>query len=116
MKALTLITIALLISGCGGDFSTIDAEVEVIRLQPALTVSGHDLPHAVLYRVVAPAELAGKYGVDYTDLSAAEIEKKKGMIFKIQRLGKWRHLLSDTPPKASSVSKGEDFFATAVPK
>jgi hypothetical protein len=114
MKTLIMLALALTVSGCGSDFRPINAEVEVLGLLSPATPGGE--ANAVLYRVVAPAELAGKYGVDYTAIGTVEIEKKKGTVFKIQRLGKWRHLLSDTSPKAASVSKGEDFFAKAAPK
>lgn len=114
MKTIILLAFALLLSGCGQDMKTIDAEVEIIGSLPAAIPT--ERASAVLYRVVVPSDLAGRYGAEFTALGSTEVEMKKGAIFKIQRFGKWRHLLSATPPKASSVSKGEDFFANAVPK
>ena len=114
MKTIVTLLLAFILCGCGGDFSRIDAEVEIVgSLPPAHPSLKAD---AVLYRVLAPAELAGKYGVDYTKLSSAEVEKRKGAIFKIRRVGKWRHLLSATAPLGASVSAGEDFFDSATPK
>jgi len=114
MKPLLLLLLAFALVGCGSDFRTIDAEVEILGLLPSAVPNAD--ASAVLYRVTAPSELAGKYGVDYTRSSSADIEKMKGGIFKIRRIGKWRHLLTDHPPLGASVSVGEDFFSTAAAK
>ena len=97
----------------GADFSRIDATVEVIGWLPA-AVPGPVANRTVLYRVVTPQELSGKYGIEGTLKSAEEINALKGTIFQIQRLGKWRHVLCLVPPSSASTG-GEDFFATAIP-
>ena len=114
MKSWIFLSLGLALSGCGGSFGRINAEVVVVGLLPS--VSPAERSSAVLYRVIAPVELAGKYGVDYTGLSAAEVEKKKGAVFKITRLGKWRYLLSESAPLGASVGREEDFFKSATPK
>jgi hypothetical protein len=114
MKTIVTLLMALLLCQCGGDFSTIDAEVEIVgSLPPVMPSTKSD---AVLYRVVTPAELTGRYGVEYTKLSSTEVEQRKGAIFKIRRIGKWRHLLTASAPIGASVSAGEDFFDSATQK
>ncbi|ATC63690.1 hypothetical protein CMV30_06835 [Nibricoccus aquaticus] len=115
MRALLLLL--LVVFACGGcqeDFQAFDCEVEILGSLPP-TESTQEA-NAVLFRVLIPAKASGKYGVAFTTLSRDAVEKKKGMIFKIRRLGKWRHLLTDSPPTRASVSNGEDFFSTAVQK
>jgi hypothetical protein len=114
MKTIVTLFLTALICGCGGDFSAIDAEVEIVGSLPPAVASPE--PSTVLYRVVAPAELAGRYGVDHTKISADEIEKRRGGIFEIRRTEKWRHLLTATAPTKASVSAGEDFFESAIRK
>ncbi|MGC4072353.1 MAG: hypothetical protein QM760_07530 [Nibricoccus sp.] len=114
MKTLLLFIAAVLLCGCGEDFKTFDVEVEVVGSLPS--IEPNEEASAVLYRVLSPAEVAGMYGVEFTALRPDEVESKKGMSFKIRRLGKFRHLLKNNPPQRASVSQGEDFFATAIPK
>jgi hypothetical protein len=106
--------LVLLIVGRSTDFSRIDATVEVIGpLPPAFP----DLVdnRTVLYRVLTPKELSGKYGIDGTLKGIDEVEARKRQVFAIRPLGKWRHSLSDVPPLAGSVSRGDDFFDYAIP-
>jgi hypothetical protein len=97
----------------GTDFSRIDATVEVIGWLPP-AVPGPVANRTVLYRVVTPQDLSGRYGVEGTWKNAEEINALKGTLFQIRRLGKWRHVLSLVPPLSASTG-GEDFFATAIP-
>jgi hypothetical protein len=97
----------------GGGLSPIDAAVEVVGpLPPASPRSGR---RAVLYRVLAPRDLAGKYGAEGTSLSPGEIDGRRGARFRIRRPWKWRHLLTAVPPLAASASGEDDFFASAIP-
>jgi hypothetical protein len=93
--------------------ANVDADVEIVGMLPP---AGAGKPEAVLYRVIAPAEVAGKYGTDFTRLSTAEVNSKKGRVYSIHRPEKWRHLLTSAPPMVLSISDGEDFFAAAKPK
>jgi hypothetical protein len=99
------------------DFSRIDVTVEVIGSLPPAFPEVADT-RTVLYRVVTPQAYAGKYGIAGTSKRVDEIEARKGRLFTIRPLGKWRHSLSAGPPLGGSVSGGEDFFdyATPVPR
>jgi hypothetical protein len=98
----------------GPDLSRIDVFVEVIGCLPPAVSPDTAVNRTVLYRVVLPPELSGKYGIDGTRKGADEIGALKGRIFQIQRPEKWRHRLSLVPPLAASSAGGEDFFASAV--
>jgi hypothetical protein len=105
--------LVVLLTAGSTDFSRIDAQVEVIGSLPPAFPDGDTT--TVLYRVVMPREYAGKYGIAGTSKSVAEIEARKGRLFTIRPLGKWRHSLSVVPPGAGSLSAGEDFFDFATP-
>jgi hypothetical protein len=104
----------LLLIGRGTDFARIDATVEVIGPLPPPFPDSAD-SRTALYRVLTPTKLSGKYGTARTVKSADEIEARKGQVFTIRPMGKWRHTLSAGPPLAGSVSGGDDFFDCAIP-
>jgi hypothetical protein len=101
--------LVILLIGRSTDFSRIDATVEVIRSLPPAFPDLVD-NRTVLYRVLTPKELSGKYGIASTLKSADEIGARKGQVFIVRPLGKWRHSLSAGPPLSGSVSGGDDFF------
>jgi hypothetical protein len=97
----------------GTGFSRIEAIVEVIGWLPAAE-PGWVTNRTVLYRVVTPQDLSGKYGIAWTRKNEREINALKGTTFHIRPLGKWRHSLSLAPPLAGTSNGGEDFFASAI--
>jgi hypothetical protein len=106
--------LVVLLTARSADFSRIDATVEVVGPIPPAFPDLLD-NRTVLYRVVTPKELSGKYGIAGTLKSAVEIDARKGQRFTIRPLGKWRHLLSAEPPLHASVSRGKEFFDDATP-
>ena len=113
MKLFTFLAVALLVSGCG-DFSNISADVQIVgALPPAFP---NHPTNTVLYRVLSPPALSGMYGTDYTSKTPRDVESRKGKIYTIDRMGKWRHLLTTTPPVGASVSTNADFFDSAKEK
>ncbi len=91
-----------------------DADVEIVRSLPSVTPEIP--PNAVLYRVVSPPELSGKYGTEFTSKTPQQVEALKGRIYTIHRGGKWRDMLDSSPPEGASVSKSTDFFESAKEK
>jgi hypothetical protein len=81
----------------GTDFSRIEATVELIG---ALDPGDPDwvANRTVLYRVITPEELAGKYGIEGTLKSTEEINALKGTAFRIQRLGSEQYPGLTWPP------------------
>jgi hypothetical protein len=74
------------------------------------------LASALLYRVISPPELSGKYGTEFTAKTPQQVEARKGGIYTIRRGEKWRDMLSLAAPEAASVSKDTDFFDSAKEK
>jgi hypothetical protein len=114
MNLFKILVVSLLVCSCGGPSQTIDADVEVVRLLPS--VVPETPANALLYRVVSPPELSGRYGTEFTSKTSQDVESRKGKIYSIRRGGKWREMLSLAPPEGGNESKSADFFDSAKEK
>ena len=114
MNLFKILAVSFLLCGCSGPPQIIDADVEVVRLLPSVVPEIQS--NALLYRVVSPPELSGRYGTEFTSKTLQEVESRKGKIYSIRRGGKWPDMLSLAAPEAANVSKSTDFFDSAKEK
>jgi hypothetical protein len=107
-----LLVLVIGLCACRPD-GAFDATVKLEKIFPAPDVATN---RVVLYRVVSPEEIAGKYGIASTHAKQAFIQSHVGTIYRIRLTPKDRQILSRNPPENALVGGTDDFFDRASPQ
>src|ERR1051326_2714793 len=78
-----LLVLALGLTACRPPAGSLDATVELEKILPASSVA---TTRVVLYRVISPADVAGRYGIAPTHASQEVAQSHVGTLYRI-RLG-----------------------------
>jgi hypothetical protein len=103
--------LVLALSSCRLPTDMFEADV---RLEKAFAAADVAESRTLLYRVVSPPKLAGRYGVAMTRASAAKVQSNVGVVYRIRLTEKDGQMLTVAEPNGGSTSSKEDFFTHAI--
>lgn len=87
----------------------------IVQLEEVLPVSAVAQKRTLIYKVVAPVDLRGRYGIATTRVSDTEAREKLGALYRLNLTEKDRYILSEVKPLGGSDSATDDFFQYAKP-